>query len=96
MRTLEITIVKREGVNSFFALSGMRQLFQFEPRGLDGYLGKGQWFFWPRGNFNPVMKKGKFPMEYFINLCKSMNFIINEEDEMPDEVKIISGEKYLK
>lgn len=94
MKTLKIRIVKNK-YGSLFAYDDVRQLFQFEERGLDDGLGRGQWFFWPRGNYNPTKFKGAFPMEYFINLCKSFAFIYGDEQEMADEVEIAEGENYI-
>ena len=93
-KVLEIAIIKPQGRESLFAWANGRELFQFEERGIDDGLGRGQWFFWPRGNFNPVKFKGDFPMAYFVNLCKAYAFILGEEEEMADQV-VITGKKYI-
>lgn len=96
MKTLKIRIVENK-YGSLFAYDGFRELFQFEERGLDDGLGKGQWFFWPKGNYNPTKFKGAFPKTYFINLCKAFAFILGNEQEieMADEVEIVEGEDYI-
>ena len=97
MKKLEISILRDEN-GSLFAYNGVRLLFQFEERGLDDGLGRGQWFFWPHGNFRPVKFKGAFPMTYFLNLCKAYVFVVSngEDAEMANEVEIVAGAEYLK
>ena len=82
---MEITIIKNN-YGSLFALHNGRALFQFEERGMDDFMGKGKWFFWPRGDYNPTKFTGKFPRTYFLNLCKAIVFITGDEQEMADTV----------
>ena len=95
MKVLEIRIIKNQ-YGSLFAYDGLRELFQFEERGTDGGLGTGMWFFWPHGTYNPVKFTGEFPMKYFLNLCKAYAFVLGEDTDLADEVKIIEGKKFIK
>ena len=95
MKTLKIRIIKNQ-YGSLFAYDGLKELFQFEERGMDDGLGKGKWFFWPRGNFDPEKFVGAFPMTYFKDLCKAFAVICGHGEEMADEVEIIEGENFIK
>ena len=91
---LEITIIKKEDCCSQFAVSNGIALFQFEPRNHDG--GK-QWYFWPTTNFRPkIFNTDEFPLDYFKELCKALNFLYVDDSKVADTVKIIEGENLLK
>ena len=96
METLKIEITQNEYGSLFASTNNKALLFQFEERGLDDGLGKGKWFFWPHGNFMPVKFTGTFPMTYFLNLCKSLAFILGDKEEMASEVEIVEGENFIK
>lgn len=95
---IEIQIIKeKDSISRYAFYNGYLELFQFEPRGIDDIPGgKGKWYFWPRGGFDPEIFTGAFPMKYFQDLCKAMVFIRGKLQELPDGIKITKGIGFTK
>jgi hypothetical protein len=93
---MEIEIVKNRW-GSLFAVYGAVGLFQFEYRTKEH--GGPAWYFWPRGDYDPEIFKGRksdFPMDYFKDLCRSRVFTAGFVKGLSEDVSIIKGENFVK
>ena len=54
------------------------------------------WCFFPTpGSQNRTIFEDKFPMDYFVNLCRAHYFIWTGSDIYPDAIRVVEGCRYL-
>ena len=90
---LKITIKRtpNENLGAFCANETRFELFQFAYR-----KELKSWLFWLHGNYDPKRFADQpFPVEFFKNACRAMHFMLYG-GKLPDSVKIVSGEQFIK
>lgn len=88
---MEIRVKKNDNGNLCACNNNGISLFDFAYRDLIG-----GWCFWLKDNYNPTIKKGKeFPMKFFLDACRTMDFLIFQ-NFLDIDAEIVEGLELLR